>query len=95
MTTTLASPLSFTGSAARIWPMTRSTNPWLRWALLIPVAVVAVGVAWMAVGTWYLLTCIFLPITIVYRLFRRSGRRQAIANRQHAELMRAVASERR
>ncbi len=41
----ISAPTSFSGSAARIWKLTETDNTWLKWLLLMPVALCLVFMA--------------------------------------------------
>jgi len=73
----IEAPMSFTGSAKRIWRL--STIGWVR-ALLV----VAIMLAWTVVLCWYLLWGIWL---VPYRLIRRSSRKQKRDALRHRELV--------
>lgn len=88
MTESVASPLSFTGSAERIWRIPKSSSPPFSIGLAILVAIPLVVLAWAFVLCWYL--C--LGATVVpYRLIRRGQRRRKIEERRHNELREALA----
>lgn len=83
---TIAAPLSFTGSASRIWRL-RHAAVWLA-----PAAVILILCAWAFVACWYL----FWGLTLVpYRLIRRGQRRRkavaALEERRHEELVDTLA----
>ena len=82
----LASPLSFAGSAQRIWRLTAEV-PWLT----VPVAIVAIFLAWIVVAVWYAVAFGLFGILVVpWRLFRRSGRKSKRQAAQHREVMEAL-----
>ncbi|MFW5933714.1 MAG: hypothetical protein ACOCT8_03175 [Actinomycetota bacterium] len=78
----IQSPLSFTGSAARIWRVTDRDGA-MRWVAIV-VAVVAIAVAWVVVLAWTLFWGIFL---IPWRLIRRGSRKRKLERRRHRELL--------
>lgn len=80
------SPTSFTGSARRIWKLTRLGPPPLK-VLTIPVAVVLIAVAWVFCAAWLLLWGIFL---VPWRLLRRGARKRKQEQRRHEELLAAT-----
>ena len=79
----IAAPASFTGSAQRIWRITRGHTGWPA-AGFVTLAVLAVVVAWALVACWYLIWGIWL---IPYRLIRRGQRKQRLAQLRHQELL--------
>ncbi len=77
-------PMSYAGSAKRIWRMTRLTM-WLS-----IVAVVAIAVAWIVVTVWYV---VFGILLVPYRLIRRGGRKQKRDELRHREMMEAISRQ--
>ncbi len=73
----IEAPLSFTGSAKRIWRL--SPVGWVQ-ALLVLVILVA----WTVVLVWY---CTFGLLLVPYRLIRRSSRKQKRDALRHRELV--------
>jgi len=82
----LSAPMSFHGSAVRIWKITDKSSVALK-ILLVCIALVAVLFAWVVVLCWYL---IFGILLIPYRLTRRGQRKRKMENLRHRELMDAV-----
>jgi hypothetical protein len=80
----LAAPMSFAGSAQRIWKMTRSENANVRAFVLIPLAVLLIVAAWTCVAAWY---CVFGLWVVPYRLFRRGSRKEKRRQLQHREML--------
>lgn len=81
----VSAPFSFNGSALRIWKLTRkSDNPYIKWLLLVPIALMLVACAWAFVACWYLL---FGILVIPYRLIRRSSRKNKRDQLRHRELL--------
>lgn len=88
----LAAPMSFAGSAARIWKLVGlSEQPAARVALAVA-AISLICVAWMSVTVWYILFGLFLA---PYRLIRRGQRKRKREALQHREMMAAIQGERR
>lgn len=88
-TVIIESPMSFTGSAKRVWKLTRANeNAPLRALVLVPVAVLLVSVVWLIVLCWNLVawTILFFP-TVFWRLFRRHSRATKIQQAQHREVL--------
>lgn len=77
-------PLSYTGSARRIWRMTWDKPSAVRWALLIPIALVLVALAWVVVTLWYVA---FGLLMAPYRLVRRGSRKRRLADTRHREAL--------
>lgn len=69
-------PMTFGGTARRIWQMTERTDAsWAR-ALLAVVAVVAIAIAWVVVAVISVLWAVF-----VWPFRRLAARRQAVEDR--------------
>lgn len=91
----ISAPTSFSGSAARIWKMTDSDNVWLKWLLLVPIALGLIFMAWSFVVIWYVVIFgLFGILVIPFRLLTRSGRNRKRNKLQHRELLAAVREER-
>ena len=85
----IAAPLSYAGSAARIWKLTGvSANIWARVGLTIA-AILLVTCAWTFVTVWYIT---FGLLLVPYRLIRRGQRKNKRESLQHRELIAAVQS---
>lgn len=82
----VAAPMSFAGSAARIWKMTQVESPGAK-AALACVAVVLIACAWTVVLAWY---AIFGLWVVPYRLIRRGSRQRKRQALQHREMMAAI-----
>lgn len=80
----ISSPLSFSGSAQRIWKLTQIQNEWVKWLLLAPIALSLVGLAWSFIFLWY---CLFGLLLVPWRLFRRSQRKEKRRQLEHRELL--------
>ena len=92
----ISAPTSFSGSAARIWKMTDSDNAWLKWLLLVPVALMLIFIAWSFVAIWYFVIFgLFGIFVIPFRLLTRSGRNRKRNKLQHRELLEAVRNNQR
>lgn len=81
-----AAPMSFTGSAQRIWHITWGRDGWPA-AGFITLALLAIAVAWCLVLCWYAAFTIWL---IPYRLVRRAGRKRRRMELRHRELMTTI-----
>ena len=80
------SPMSFAGSAKRIWRVQTGKHAVVRWLLLIPLAVLLIGLAWTVVAGWYVL---FGLLVVPYRLVRRGSRKRRLEDARHRELLSA------
>lgn len=76
----IESPMSLSGSAKRLWHITR------RWPVLtVPIAIMLIVVAWTLVLSWY---CLFGLLVVPWRLLRRGQRREKRDRLRHQELLR-------
>lgn len=80
----ISAPMSFTGSAQRIFKITTIENQLLKWLLLVPLALLIMLSAWSLVLIWYIIFGIWL---IPYRLIRRSQRKAKRDELRHQELL--------
>jgi uncharacterized membrane-anchored protein len=83
----VAAPLSYAGSAGRIWNLTRISDVGWQKALLVGLALVLVATAWLVVTAWYLF---FGLLLVPYRLIRRGSRKRKRQGLQHREMIAAV-----
>jgi hypothetical protein len=74
----IESPLSFTGSAKRLWRL--SDSALMQWLVLLPVILFA----WSFILCWY---AVFGVLVIPWRLIRRGQRKQRQEALRHAELL--------
>lgn len=81
----VSAPMSFSGSARRIWRLTRP-GPAAAKLLTVPVALVFVLLAWAVVTVWY---AAFGILLWPYRLIRRGQRKDRVAALRHRELLEA------
>jgi hypothetical protein len=83
----LAAPLSYTGSAQRIWSVTRISD---RTEIVVPLVAAAilgtVGI-WLLVTAWYLIFGVFL---VPYRIVRRGQRKRRLEELRHREQLAAI-----
>jgi len=77
-------PMSFTGSAKRIWKLTKTENILLKWLFIIPVALLLISFAWGLVILWYM---VFGILLIPYRLIRRNNRSNKRNKLRHREIL--------
>ena len=83
----VSAPMSFAGSAQRIWKITDQQNTIAKGVLSL-FAVVLILVAWSFVLVWYL---VFGILLIPYRLIRRGNRKDKVKALQHKEQLEAMA----
>ena len=87
----VSAPLSYAGSAARIWKLTGvSSNIGARIALGIA-AIILIAGAWCFVTAWYITWGLFL---VPYRLIRRGSRKRKREALQHREMLTAIQAPR-
>lgn len=79
-------PLSYVGSAKRIWKLTDQENPAMKYAMTA-LAVILIVFAWTIVTSWYL---IFGLLLVPYRLIRRGSRKDKVRALQHREQLEAL-----
>lgn len=83
----VAAPMSFAGSAARIWKLVRlRPEPAAQIGLGI-LAVALIALAWTVVLAWYLF---FGVLLVPYRLIRRGSRKRKREALQHRETIAAI-----
>jgi Flp pilus assembly protein TadB len=87
----VSAPMSFSGSAQRIWKITYTRHWWTR-PLPALLAVALITVAWAAVLCWYVVVFgLFGLFAIPFRLIRRGQRqRERQAARLQRQLIEAV-----
>jgi uncharacterized membrane-anchored protein len=88
----VGAPLSYAGSAARIWKLVRLSDALGARIALGSMAVLVVALAWAVVTSWYL---IFGLLVVPYRLIRRGQRKRKREALQHRELLAAVQGQAR
>jgi ABC-type transport system involved in cytochrome bd biosynthesis fused ATPase/permease subunit len=86
----VAAPMSFAGSAQRIWKLTKMSDATPALIALSITAVVLIGVAWAFVLGWYM---VFGLLLVPYRLIRRGQRKNKRDNMRHQELLQAMAAQ--
>jgi len=90
----ISSPLSFIGSAKRIWKITDVDNSAVK-VLLSLVAAALILFAWVFVVFWYVLIYVVFGILFIpYRLLRRSSRKQKQAKLRHREVLEVIEKKR-
>lgn len=89
----IAAPMSFAGSAQRLWLLTGSGPAGRGWGagllkvLLYTGVILGIVIAWTVVLAWYLLWGIWL---IPYRLIRRGQRKRRREELTHREMLAAM-----
>lgn len=81
----IQSPMSFTGSAKRIWRTTETSNGLVK-LLVVLLALTLIVMAWSFIAVWYFVFGIFL---IPFRLLRRGSRKRKRDELRHRELLQA------
>lgn len=82
----VSAPMSFHGSAARIWRITDNKNTTAK-LLLVLLALWLIFMAWIIVLCWYL---VFGILLVPYRLIRRSSRKNKRDSLRHRELLSTI-----
>ena len=82
----VSAPLSFAGSAQRIWQLTDQDAPAVKYGMMV-VALLLISIAWMFVATWY---CTFGLLLVPYRMIRRGNRKDKVRALQHREQLEAL-----
>jgi hypothetical protein len=76
--------MSFTGSAQRLWKLTRrNVNAWAKAAIYCG-TVLLITVAWAFVLCWYFIFGLWL---VPYRLIRRGQRKRHMQELRHREML--------
>lgn len=89
----VAAPMSFAGSAQRLWLLAGSgqagggRGAGLLKALLYTGVILGIIIAWAVVLAWYLIWGIWL---IPYRLIRRGRRKRRLEGLRHREMLAAI-----
>lgn len=87
----VSAPLSFAGSAQRIWKIAETDNVWIKWLLAVPVALMLIVGAWMFVAGWYFIMYVVFGILFIpFRLWRRGARKNRRNELRHREVLDAV-----
>ena len=86
----VSAPLSFSGSAQRIWRITDVENPILKTALGL-IAVTLIVCAWVFVIMWYFVMYVLFGVFFfIFRLFTRSRRKNKRDKLRHREVLDAI-----
>lgn len=84
----VSAPLSFAGSAQRIWKITDQDQPAMKYGMMV-VAVLLIALAWTFVAAWY---CTFGLLVVPYRMIRRGNRKDKVRALQHREQLEMLTS---
>ena len=86
----VSAPLSFSGSAQRIWKITDVENPIAKIALA-RLAITLIACAWMFVLCWYFVMYVLFGIFFfIFRLFTRGRRKNKRDRLRHREVLDAI-----
>lgn len=86
----VSAPLSFSGSAQRIWKMTNVENPIVKIVLSL-VAITLIAGAWIFVLFWYFVMYVLFGVFFfIFRLFTRSRRKSKRDKLRHREVLDAI-----
>ena len=86
----VSAPLSFSGSAQRIWKITDVENPIAKIALAL-LAITLIACAWMFVLCWYFVMYVLFGIFFfIFRLFTRGRRKNKRDKLRHREVLDAI-----
>ena len=86
----ISAPLSFSGSAQRIWKITSVENPIAKFALAL-IAITLIMGAWMFVLCWYFVMYVLFGVFFfIFRLFTRSRRKNKRDKLRHREVLNAI-----
>ena len=89
----LASPMSFTGSARRIWKLTRGVRAnSLADVAIYSGVILLIAAVWVLVFFWYCLFVWYLLFVLVvpYRLIRRGQRKRHMEELRHREMLTTI-----
>jgi uncharacterized membrane-anchored protein len=86
----IAAPMSFAGSAQRIWKLTKRSDQTPALIGLTVAAVLLIACAWSVVLSWYFCFGILL---VPYRLIRRGQRKTNRDNLRHQEMLSTMAAQ--
>ena len=86
----VSAPLSFSGSAQRIWKITDVENPIAKFALALIAMALIMG-AWIFVLCWYFVMYVLFGVFFfIFRLFTRSRRKNKRDKLRHREVLDAI-----
>ena len=86
----VSAPLSFSGSAQRIWKITDVENPIAKFALALIAMALIMG-AWIFVLCWYFVMYVLFGVFFfIFRLFTRGRRKSKRDKLRHREVLDAI-----
>ncbi|HRF28696.1 MAG TPA: hypothetical protein PL051_03610 [Candidatus Saccharibacteria bacterium] len=86
----VSAPLSFVGSAQRIWKITKTDNLAVK-LLLVPLALALISGAWVFVVCWYFVMYVLFGVFFfLYRLLRRGSRKRKQERLRHREVLSTI-----
>lgn len=86
----VSAPLSFSGSAQRIWKITNVENPIAKVVLAL-LAIVLIACTWVVVLCWYFVMYVLFGIFFfIFRLFARGRRKNKRDKLRHREVLDAI-----
>ena len=86
----VSAPLSFSGSAQRIWKITDVENPIAKFALALIAMALIMG-AWIFVLCWYFVMYVLFGVFFFFfRLFTRGRRKSKRDKLRHREVLDAI-----
>ena len=86
----VSAPLSFSGSAQRIWKITNVENPIAKFALAVLAVILILGM-WVFVLCWYFMMYVLFGVFFfIFRLFTRSRRKNKRDRLRHREVLEAI-----
>ena len=86
----VSAPLSFSGSAQRIWKITNVENPIAKFALALIAIPLTMG-AWMFVLCWYFVMYVLFGVFFfIFRLFTQGRRKSKRDKLRHREVLDAI-----
>lgn len=86
----VSAPLSFSGSALRIWKITNVESSIAK-IVLVPLAITLIIGTWMFVLCWYFVMYVLFGVFFfIFRLFTRSRRKNKRNKLRHREMLDAI-----
>lgn len=86
----VSAPLSFSGSAQRIWKVTNVDNPIAKIVLSL-IAITLIAGAWVFVLFWYFIMYVLFGVFFfIFRLFTRGRRKSKRDKLRHREVLDAI-----
>lgn len=83
-----SSPLTYSGSYRRIANRVGEVDSTaLKWAVAVPLAVLAVLAMWVVASVVWLLTLSLLFVSLPWKLLRRGSRKRKLAEARHREAL--------